>query len=400
MRVKHTTHSFDGFPVFSSSFISENQVVLGGGGGASKSGIKNKLRLYEIGNDLSIDLQNEFELAKGEDAPMSMAAHPKNKELACGVNSASEQLEKGLNENCRVFELKDKTLSLVRTQGTLDVKPGDDDFQKVTVFSPDGTMIAAAGSYTLQLLSYPTLAPIATPVTTEQEIYDVTFSTDKVVVATTANLQVYSVPAALETNDSPNKSKKKGKQKAQSTGPVTLKLEKTIELPSNLGGSSGGSFRSVRQHPTLPEVLYTVINTAPARTRSKSSPRQGYVCKWDTKAWTVEKSRKVGDRGLTCFSISPDGKFLGYGSSDLSVGILDATTLASVSTILKAHDFPPTTIVFNTTSKLLTSSSADNSLRVVRIPDHVASSGWGFLVILFAILVLFIAFAIQKALLQ
>ncbi|KAK1236681.1 hypothetical protein PQX77_000037 [Marasmius sp. AFHP31] len=394
MRVKHTPHSFEGFPVYSSTFISDNQVVFGGGGGASKSGIKNKLashsstvvpriscvkggeqRLYAVGEDLSIDLQDEFELAKGEDAPMSMAAHPKASDLACGVNSAPEQVEKGLNENCRVFNVKDKKISLVRTQGTLELRAGEDDFQKVTVFSPDGTMLAVAGPQTLHLLAYPSLAPIASPVTTEKEIYDVTFLRDNVIVATTANLQVYSVPEVTETVAGSN-ANKKGKQKAKNTtGVAALKLEKTIDVPSNLAGSSGGTFRSVRQHPTDPDVLYTVINTAPPRTRSKSAPRQGYVCKWDTKAWTVEKSRKVGDKGLVCFSSSPDGKFLGYGSSDLSVGLLDANTLASVSTILKAHDFPPTTVVFNPTSKLLISSSADNSIRVVRLPEQVASSG-------------------------
>lgn len=43
MRARHEPHSLPAFPVYSSSFLSPNELVLGGGGGASRSGIKNKL---------------------------------------------------------------------------------------------------------------------------------------------------------------------------------------------------------------------------------------------------------------------------------------------------------------------------------------------------------------------
>lgn len=43
MRALHKTHSLPTFPIYSSSFLSEDELVLGGGGGASRSGIKNKL---------------------------------------------------------------------------------------------------------------------------------------------------------------------------------------------------------------------------------------------------------------------------------------------------------------------------------------------------------------------
>jgi prolactin regulatory element-binding protein len=43
MRAKHYGHAIPQFPVYSSSFVSDNEVVLGGGGGSAKSGIKNQL---------------------------------------------------------------------------------------------------------------------------------------------------------------------------------------------------------------------------------------------------------------------------------------------------------------------------------------------------------------------
>lgn len=43
MRAKHTSHPLKAFPVYSIAFISDNEVILGGGGGSSRAGIKNKM---------------------------------------------------------------------------------------------------------------------------------------------------------------------------------------------------------------------------------------------------------------------------------------------------------------------------------------------------------------------
>ncbi|KAF8076223.1 WD40 repeat-like protein [Lyophyllum atratum] len=404
MRTRHSPHSLPAFPVYSSSFLSETELVLGGGGGASRSGIKNKLRLYNVGSERSLELLDEFELEKGEDAPMSMAAHPKTSTIVCGVNSALEKLEKDENENCRVFTAKDHKLGLLSTQGTLP--PGDlDDYQKVTVLSPDGTLLAVAGSHDLTLLSYPSLSPVAERIHTEKEIYDATFSDTTLVIATTHHLLVYALPTSAEVPQTPSPTKSKGKGKAKKTkstkqsGFSTLELQHTVEVPTAIGDAAVGTFRSARYHPTDSDVLYSVINTSPPRTRkTKTPPRQAFVCKWNTQTWAVDKTRKVGDRGLTCFDVSADGKFLGFGSSDLTIGLLDANNLSPIVTILKAHEFPPTTITFNPTSSLLVSGSADNSVRVVSVPQSLGGGpSWAvILLIIMTLLALLLAVLAQK----
>ena len=90
--------------------------------------------------------------------------------------------------------------------------------------------------------------------------------------------------------------------------------------------------------------------------------------------------------------VSSDGCFLGYGSSDLSIGVLDAKSLSvlifsllhvtpraqtdnifqPLFTILKAHDFPPTTLKFNSNMTLLVSGSADNTIRIVSLAQQAA----------------------------
>jgi hypothetical protein len=43
IHARHAAHSTPNFPVYSAAFLSPGELVLGGGGGASKTGIKNKL---------------------------------------------------------------------------------------------------------------------------------------------------------------------------------------------------------------------------------------------------------------------------------------------------------------------------------------------------------------------
>lgn len=110
----------------------------------------------------------------------------------------------------------------------------------------------------------------------------------------------------------------------------------------------------------------------------------------------MDKHKKVGDKGLTAFDISSDGRFLGYGSSDLSIGILDPKTLTPLCTVLKAHEFPPTAVKFDPTTKLIVSGSADSTLRIVAIPEVVGGFSWTVItLVLMAMLVVIIAIVMQ-----
>ena len=110
MRARHTAHSLPSFPVYASAFVDENLLVLGGGGGPSKTGIKNKLvgvlftlpeslgssafpqRLYNVDESMTLSLVDELELEKGEDAPMSMAAHLEVRRVTFLWNASCPQL--------------------------------------------------------------------------------------------------------------------------------------------------------------------------------------------------------------------------------------------------------------------------------------------------------------------
>lgn len=87
--------------------------------------------------------------------------------------------------------------------------------------------------------------------------------------------------------------------------------------------------------------IYTIVNAAPAVRSRKAGPgeKKSFVSMWDAKTWKLVKTRVVSQRPLTAFDISADGSLLAYGSSDLSVGVLDALTLrVRPRTILCALD--------------------------------------------------------------
>ncbi|KAI9447786.1 WD40 repeat-like protein [Lactarius indigo] len=381
MRARHTAHSTPSFPVYSAAFLSPTELVLGGGGGASKTGIKNKLRLYHVDEFLTLKLADELQLENGEDAPMSMAAHPDGSSFACGINSSAEVVAKGENLNCRVYAVgDDDKLGFISSVGTLG-KDDPEDFQKVTVFSPDGAYLVVAGCSELSLLTVPELVSAHTRVD-KGEIYDAAFSETTLVVATTLNLLVYGLLGS-----------KKGKEKEN----AVLKLENptVIERPKLPGGDTG-TFRVGKYHPHDSGIFYTAINTTPAR-GAKASQRKAYLVRWDTNGWKVDRIRKVGVKGLTAFDLSDNGKWIAYGSSDCSVGLLDAFTLAPLLSILKSHEFPPTVLKFNPTSRLLVSGSADNTVRLIAIPEGLGdNASWSYTItVIIAIFCVLFAVALQ-----
>lgn len=71
-----------GCPVYSLTFIqggateNEDRLILGGGGGSSKTGVRNKVCIYAVRN-ASLELLLDSPLAEGDDAPMCLATHPK-----------------------------------------------------------------------------------------------------------------------------------------------------------------------------------------------------------------------------------------------------------------------------------------------------------------------------------
>lgn len=410
MRAQHTTHSLPAFPIYSCAFISDDLLVAGGGGGASRSGIKNKLRLFRISVKRQLESLAEFELDKDEDAPMSMAAHIESRTIVCGINSAVAKLQKGENENCRKFLIDsgdEFKFTLLGTRGT--ISPGNaEDYQRLSVLSSDAQFVAVGSERELTLLSYEGLSPVTRPILVSKgEIYDVTLSATHLILATSVNLLVYALPATLRS---------RGKEKNAIIDnlhtPIDslpdLQLVKILDVPtiSSIPVGATVTFRASRLHPSDVNLFYSVINvTLPRAPKAKTAKKQAYILKWRVSAADdvsfsaiLEGSRKISEGSLTCFDVSPNGKLLAFGVSDYSLGILDANSLAPLLSILKAHEFPITALRFNPSSKLLVSGGVDSSIRIVAIPEKFGGLSWSVtILIMFAILGVILAVMLSRA---
>ncbi|EPX74406.1 GDP/GTP exchange factor [Schizosaccharomyces octosporus yFS286] len=98
------------FPAYTVCWMNKNLLAVGGGGGTTKSGIKNKLQLImydetepETGEGhTKIELEKEVELGSDDDAVMSLDYIQNS--LIAGINSSPEGRK---NKHFRVFESKD-----------------------------------------------------------------------------------------------------------------------------------------------------------------------------------------------------------------------------------------------------------------------------------------------------
>ncbi|GAA5828040.1 hypothetical protein JCM5353_003160 [Sporobolomyces roseus] len=409
------------FPVYSIGFVGEQQVVLAGGGGSSRTGVKNRLSMYNISaSTKTLHLITEHELSKEEDAPMTIAIHRPSKTIAAGINSDLASLKEGRNENLRIFSYEDGeegTITYEKRKQTLhSLDP--DHYQKVTAFSrspnPLTPPLLAIGSTSsqLSLVSLPNLNNVLSEELKGyegEEIFDVDFNDDGEMLVGTSSTKL-CVWSTSSTNSNSGKEKEKGKASSEEGGEGeeedSLEPLQVIERPI-LKKELACTFRAAKfGRQSTSSNLYTVVNASPSssssakgkgRKKASQGSKKSFVSLWDTNEWKLLKTRTIGMKPITSFDVSEDGTLLAYGSSDLSIGILDAITLRPIMTILKAHDFPSTSLKFNPTSTLLLSGSADNSLRVIKVPSVSERGGESKLtMILITVFILLLAVLVQQ----
>ncbi|KNC99154.1 uncharacterized protein SPPG_05411 [Spizellomyces punctatus DAOM BR117] len=332
-----------GFPIFAVGFTPKKpRIVIGGGGGATRAGVKNAMILYDL-NPLTLDMTPvaEHQFGKKDDGCMSIAVHPKEKAFVAGVNSPEDQVAEGRNENCRVFHLKGDQFILRDTHKTLDSK---DPFfhQKVARFSPDGKLLVTGTTDgKLSLWTWPDFRSAVPAIDHGGEISDADFDPFGKQLASVTADKCY----VTDTSD--------GRTVWSIENPM---MQKTIK----------SAFRACRFGIAASQgYLFLVINT---KDRKKS-----YICKWQTSGWKLHRQKAISNKPTTSFAISDNGELLGYGSADLSVSVISAKGLQNVYRVPNAHGFPVTTLAFSPNSQLLVSGSADGTCHIAVVPQSSGS---------------------------
>ncbi|KAJ3111143.1 hypothetical protein HK100_002793, partial [Physocladia obscura] len=326
---KNHVNTAIGFPVFAVAFAPKKpRLFVGGGGGASRSGVKNTLAAFDVNEfSLTLDLVTKYEFGSDEDSIQSIGVHPKEKTIVAGVNMPEEEIKQGNNKNCRIFTLKDDSL-LFQTQFTT---VEGDSFQRVSKFSPDGKYLVTAGTDgKLSLWNWPELTPAMPPLDAEGEIYDANFDSSSHLLVALSLKKCFVIDIA------------KGK--------TVWSIDKPVVNQS----SDAAEFRAARFGSGITEgYLFLAVN---AKNR-----KAAYLCRWKTDTWTMERSKLAAPRPITSFTISNSGSRIAFGAADSSVNIHNAKTMASVLKVTKAHQFPITSISFSPSEFTVVSGSADGT---------------------------------------
>ncbi|EMC97135.1 hypothetical protein BAUCODRAFT_32874 [Baudoinia panamericana UAMH 10762] len=98
------------YPVFAADFDPYNRgyLVVGGGGGESKTGVPNQISVLDISNRASISTAAEVELSRDEDSVQSLAnlATKDGLIVFAGINGSQANQNAGKNEHLRSFDVK------------------------------------------------------------------------------------------------------------------------------------------------------------------------------------------------------------------------------------------------------------------------------------------------------
>ncbi|KAH6567576.1 hypothetical protein BASA50_001926 [Batrachochytrium salamandrivorans] len=364
-REMHRSHTV-AFPAFSVAFTpSPTKLLIGGGGGATKAGIKNAVIMAEIQeHDLGLKHLFEHRFEKDDDGCMNIAVHPKEKAFVAAVNSPERTILSGNNRNCRAFRLSKTGMKTGRSIKTTDSLDGFN-HQKSARFSPNGKLLCTGTTDgKLSVNSWPALKPAFPAQNFGSEIIDIHFNClgDTIGVATPDKIRFLS----------------------------TAKGKSLWELPKPTIGAELFEFRALRFGANLTKgILFVILNA--------KSRKSALIQKYDVDRKKLLSTTPVSIKPITTFALSPDGSTLAFGSSDLSITVMSAVTLNRVTRVQNAHGFPPTSIDINSDNSIVASVSADGTCMLTGILPRRPSSGVGWGVFIIALVIAIVLLGIGLA---
>ncbi|KAJ1678994.1 hypothetical protein EV182_002944, partial [Spiromyces aspiralis] len=309
-----------GFPVFCIGATHSKDVVIGGGGGPGSTGVSNRLVVLKLSiEERMLEKKTVLLLDSAEDAPTCLAISPKGDTVVCGINSSNEAIKAGKNENFRVFDFAKSEIS----PGTTKVK---------TVASTD------PNDYQVSVLDFPTLKPRFKPMKAPDEVFSIAFSTDDKQVAVLLRRQLRILNAKDGTT-------------LKTINPVVKPNNDAIEFRSCCYAKDRGA-----------PVLLTALNA--------SSQKHSYIVKWDIKSWEKLLQHKVASSPITAFCVSRDGKLIAFATKSMNVVVCSTATLKTLIIAHNVHNFPITCITFDAETKFVITGSADETCKLIRLPDR------------------------------
>ncbi|CAO3591295.1 unnamed protein product [Absidia cylindrospora] len=271
---------------------------------------------------------------------MCLAVHPKENVAASGINTSPKSMMAGVNDNCRLFDIGETSISLKNAVKTLD-SVQEDDYQKTVRFSKDGSLLATGTTDGLaNVYSYPTLELVVKVQAVENnDVLDVDINEEN------AKLTAV-VPDALKLIS----------LRGRNAGTIIQTVSVSVVSKHKL------QFRAFRYGTGLSENLGFAVANGVGKSKG------GFIVILDAHTLEVKKVQQVSKKPITTFCLSPDGSVIGYGCADFGISLLEASTLRVLTQVKNAHGFSITSMAISPDRRILVSGSADNTCRVVDLP--------------------------------
>ncbi|KAF2597726.1 hypothetical protein F2Q68_00011123 [Brassica cretica] len=309
----------------SSSSTSRSCIVLAGGGGEGRSGIKNVILICRV----DLDTKSLFEqplgrLVLGTDLPYRMAVHPRGGGLVCALPNSCKRFDwvniMSPREGDQGGEEGEEVINELKDVGQ----------QLALAFNQEGSVLAAGGEDgTLRIFEWPCMKTLLDESKAHASVKNLTFSeSGKFLVSLGGPLcRVWDVKASAAIA---SLSKEKDEMFAYCRFSV-----------DNAGN----------------EVLYIAANTE----------RGGSIITWDTATWKRRRSKLMKNYSISAFNVSADGKLLALGNMEGDVLIIDSTKMKTHQLVKKAHLGLVTALTFSPDSRCLVSVSFDSRAKLTVI---------------------------------
>ncbi|CAN7002784.1 unnamed protein product [Brassica oleracea var. botrytis] len=352
-----------GFPIYAADWIPEETVrskidkdqdnsrsciVLAGGGGEGRSGIKNVILICRV----DLDTKSLFEqplgrLVLGTDLPYRMAVHPRGGGLVCALPNSCKRFDweniMSPREGDQGGEEAEEVINELKDAGQ----------QLALAFNQEGSVLAAGGEDgTLRIFEWPSMKTILDESKAHASVKNLTFSeSGKFLVSLGGPLcRVWDVKASAAIA---SLSKEKDEMFAYCRFSV-----------DNAGN----------------EVLYIAANTE----------RGGSIITWDTATWKRRRSKLMKNYSISAFNVSADGKLLALGNMEGDVLIIDSTKMKTHQLVKKAHLGLVTALTFSPDSRCLVSVSFDSRAKLTVIEKTPEKQGVNWLVMLLLCVLLYV----------
>ncbi|KAJ0240509.1 SEC12-like protein 2 [Hirschfeldia incana] len=324
----------------SSSSTSRSCIALAGGGGVGGHGIPNVIVICRV--DLESNSLSEQPVSRVvvTGLPYRMAIHPREGGLICALPESCKRFDWENIMRPREGEELEEVVSELEDVGQ----------QLALAFNQEGSVLAAGGEDgSLRIFEWPSMKTLLFESKAHAEVKNLTFSeSGKFLVSLGGPLcRVWDVNA--------------------STAVASLSKEKDEMFAfCRFSADTAGN-----------EVLYIAAKTE----------RGGSIITWDTTSWKRRHSKLLKNYSISAFNVSPDGKFLAFGTLEGDILIISSIKMKTHQLVKKAHLGLVTALTFSPDSRCLVSVSIDSRAKLTVIEQKAETNGINWLVV-FLLLVL------------